>query len=467
LTTLILLFLGGVATLFAGIFLHRKNIQPLVLLILTAALGSSIWGIFAPVQPSSYDTMWIFDAYAMKFTAIAIFSTLLLVLLSARSLKHTHDTLADHYALMLFVLCGAICMASFQNMVMLFLGIEILSIPLYVLAGSRKNDLHSNEAALKYFIMGAFATGFLLMGIALVYGATGHFDTQGIAAYLTAQNTTPNYLLHIGILMLVVAMCFKVGAVPFHFWSPDVYQGAPTLVTAFMATVVKVAAFAAFFRLFMSCFVLVNDVYATAIAVVAAVTILLANLVAARQSSVKRMLAYSSISHAGYLLMVLLPDAMFADFFHNTTASDTVLFVYLAAYTVATVGVFALYLGVVGSSDFATTDAFNGFARRKPIMAATGTIAMLSLAGIPPTAGFFGKYLVFTQTLGNYPWLVIVAIVGSGISIFYYLRLVVAMYFNEPTADAPEINPPEVYQVVMIVCVILLFLIPFLPNIMA
>ena len=455
--TLIILFVGAIIVLFAGLFSQRKNLLPITIIVLLGSLASSILNLNTPTPPI-FASMLRFDNYAIVCSNIAIVATILIVLLSGWAFRHQTHSLGDHYALMLFVLCGALCMVSFNNLTMLFLGIEILSIPLYVLAGSRKNDLHSNEAALKYFIMGAFATGFLLMGITLIYGASGSFDIATIKNF-TVQNPQNSVLLNVGVLLLVVAMCFKIGAVPFHFWSPDVYQGAPTLVTTFMATVVKIAAFGAFYRLFSLAFVAIMPVWSGAIAVVSMVTMLVANLIAVQQTSIKRMLAYSSVSHAGYLLMTLLSV--------NQTGASTAVLVYLYAYSVATICVFAVYIAVSQSSDFVGVEAFVGLGTKKPLLAACATIAMLSLAGIPPTAGFFGKYLIFSQTLNNYTWLVVAAIISSAISIYYYLRIVTAMYFSDEPASDYRIEVPSVYKVVMVFCVLLMIAIGFLPDTLA
>ncbi|MFM7725127.1 MAG: NADH-quinone oxidoreductase subunit N, partial [Flavobacteriales bacterium] len=265
----------------------------------------------------------------------------------------------DRSALVVFALIGALCMVSFNNMIMLFLGIEILSVSLYVLAGSEKLRLDSNEAALKYFLMGAFATGFLLFGIALTYGATGSFDLQVISQAVAANPSSSNMMLVSGLFMLLVALVFKVSAAPLHFWAPDVYQGSPMPVTAFMSTVVKTAAFAAFFRLFFVAFSPLVGSWTLTLSVISGVTILIGNVAAVAQSNLKRMLAYSSVAHAGYLTMAVV--AM------NDQASSS-LFFYAVAYSLSSLSAFSILLIVSGANGIETTEAFRGLARKSPLL---------------------------------------------------------------------------------------------------
>jgi NADH-quinone oxidoreductase subunit N len=354
----------------------------------------------------------------------------------------------DRYALVLFAIFGAVLMASYSNMVMLFLGIEILSIPLYVLAGSRKDDLFSNESSMKYFLLGAFATGFLLFGIALLYGYSGSFDIStiytksqsSIGGFSISQHPS-NVLLYGGILFILIGLSFKVAAVPFHFWTPDVYQGAPTPVTAFMASIVKIAAFAAFLRLFLNAFSGTQNAWLGVVWTLSALTILLGNITAVYQTSIKRMLAYSSISHAGYMLLAIL--AM------NQHSAGAILY-YTAAYSVSTIAAFAV-LSILESANSQsllvsdeqqttgagqlttiTFDSLAGLAKQNKFLAFAMTIAMLSLAGIPPLAGFFGKYYIFTSAIqSGYLYLVLIAVLGSLIAVYYYFRVIIVMY-REP-----------------------------------
>ena len=442
--TLIFIFLAAIVILFAGTGKNKKLLMPLAL----TALGIGLVLTFFDFQSAlpQFTGMLNFDRFSQGFTFLMLASTLLLVLLSEFVMRK-EEIKGDLYGLMLFVLCGGICMVSFEHLVMLFLGIEILSIPLYVLAGSEQKSLRSNEAALKYFVMGAFATGILLFGITLVYGATGTFVLSEIA-----QNV-PSTMLNVGILLLLCGMAFKIGAAPFHFWSPDVYEGSPHLFTAFMASVVKLAGFGAFYRLFIDgfgTFQLSN--WGIPLAIIAAITIILGNVTALMQNKPKRMLAYSSISHAGYALMAILG---------NSSTSASTLLLYLAAYSVATIALFAVFIPLAEKSEQDGFEIFNGLGKTHPFAALTATLGMMSLAGIPPTAGFFGKYLLFTEAFNSYPWLVLIAVLGSAVSIAYYLRILMAMYFKSPEGN--PVQMPFAYKIVFglsVACIILLIVFP-------
>lgn len=423
-SALIILFLTALAVLFTGLTHRRSLLQPIALIGTLIAFGVSCVGLTIgdPFGWNNlYPEMLRFDRYAEAFTATALLSTALIIGLSGFGFRALSDTLGDNYALLLFSLCGAVCMFAFENITMLFLGIEILSIPLYVLAGSRRDNTYSNEAALKYFLMGAFATGVLLFGTALVYGATASFDLKTIAAVLTEGRHSVN-MLHVGILLILVGLSFKISAVPFHFWAPDVYTGSPNTVTAFMATVVKTAGFAAFFKLFTQAFGPAAAFWEIPVAAIAAVTMTLANLTALFQNDFKRMMAYSSISHAGYLLLAVLAGG---------DAGAGSILLYTFAYSLATICAFGAYMAVAEPRLDGAFSAFNGLEKKSPLLAVILAISMLSLAGIPPTAGFFGKYFIFSAVFNKYPWLVVLAVINSAISIYYYFKVIVAMYFTK------------------------------------
>ena len=419
-TALLILFFTAIAVLFAGLTGKRGLLQPIALIGSLLALGGVVAGPPAGWN-DLYPSMFLFDSYALAFSGVAIVATALIIGLSGWGFRNLHETLGDNYGLLLFSLCGALVMFSFTNMVMLFLGIEILSIPLYVLAGSRRDDLASNEAALKYFLMGAFTTGILLFGMALVYGASGSFDLGLIASAISDGRHSAG-MLNAGILLIIVGLSFKISAVPFHFWAPDVYQGSPTLVTTFMATVVKTAGFAAFYRLFSMAFPGAESFWSVPVAVVAALTMTLANVTALFQTDFKRMMAYSSISHAGYLLLAVLAIGV--------AGGDRALLFYSLTYSLATICAFGAYMLVAEQNGDGSFSAFNGLAKKQPLLAAVLAIAMLSLAGIPPMAGFFGKYFLFTAAFAKYPWLVVLAVINSAISIYYYFKIIIAMYFT-------------------------------------
>lgn len=442
-TALLILFLTAVAAMFAGLFGNRKLLQTLTVVGVSSALITVVMSLYSGNEGTwneSFQTMIHFDRYAMAFSSIALLSTLLLAGLSIWGLRALENTLGDHYALILFSVCGALCMFSYTNIVMLFLGIEIMSIPLYVLAGSRRDDLASNEAALKYFLMGAFATGILLFGMTLVYGSTATFDTAGIAAAIERGVASPG-MLKVGILLIVVGLSFKVSAVPFHFWAPDVYQGSPNMVTAFMSTVVKTAGFAAFYRLFSTSFIGMIDFWSVGLAAIAGITMTLANFTAIFQADFKRMMAYSSISHAGYLLMGVIVAGQ--------PGSAGAILMYLLTYSIASITAFAAYMMVAEPSGDGSFGAFNGLGKKQPFVAAIMTIAMFSLAGIPPLAGFFGKYFLFTSVVGAYPWLVVLAVINSAVSIYYYFKVVVAMYFSKEENEYEITTPANVRWILL------------------
>lgn len=419
-TALLILFTTAIAVLFSGLTGNRKAVHAIALIGSLLALGSVFADPFAKWN-DLYASMFRFDTYALAFSGVAILTTALIIGLSGWGFRNLHDTLGDNYGLILFSVCGALVMFSFTNMVMLFLGIEILSIPLYVLAGSRREDLSGNEAALKYFLMGSFTTGILLFGMALVYGATASFDLGAIASAISDGRHSAG-MLNTGILLILIGLSFKVSAVPFHFWTPDVYQGSPNLVTTFMATVVKTAGFAAFYRLFSMAFPGAESFWSVPVAVVAALTMTLANVTAIFQTDFKRMMAYSSISHAGYLLLAVLAI--------GAEGGDKALLFYTLTYSLATVCAFGAYMVVAEQNGDGSFSAFNGLSKKQPLLAAVLAISMLTLAGIPPTAGFFGKYFLFTAAFAKYPWLVVLAVINSAISIYYYFKIIIAMYFS-------------------------------------
>lgn len=326
---------------------------------------------------------------------------------------------SELYALMLFALCGGIVLFGYQNMVTLFLGVEILSIPLYVMAGANKTDLRSNEASIKYFLMGAFATGFLLFGIAFIYGSAGSFDLYKIHDFGVANSGNVMFIL--GVLLILCALAFKVALAPFHMWSPDVYAGSPSLITAFMASVVKISGFFALFRLMTIGFAGVTHEWINVLGVFLIITLLLANVMGLAQTNAKRMLAYSSVSHAGYIGLV---------FFGMTSLSTYNLAFYLFAYALSTVGVFMCLIWVEKLKRETSFGAFKGLAKTEPLLATAATISMLSMAGVPLTAGFMGKFALFSQAMNGAAFLVLVAVLGSALSIAYYLRLIIAMFLS-------------------------------------
>lgn len=388
--------------------------------------------------------------FSVLFNAVAIAATFLYFVLCGSAFEKAGDDVADYFALVFFILSGITLSGSFNNLLMLFLAIEIISIPQYILAGVDKKNLKSNEASLKYFLMGSFTTGILLMGIALIYGATGTFNIREMG--LGTGDLSPLALC--GIILLGFALAFKVSAAPFHFWTPDVYDGSPTVFTAFMATVVKAAGFIAFMRLFHVSFAGGNlsSHWQLIIAIITAATLLIGNFTAVFQQSVKRMLAYSSIAQAGFMLFAIVAV--------NETAIQGII-LYSVAYSVATIGIFAILLKL---KDY-TFEGYNGLARKHPLLALVNTIFLLSLAGIPLTAGFFAKYFVLSAVVqqGQLLWLVILAVLCAAVSAYYYFRVIIAMYFK--TGDAETSEPITTgFKSVLVIGAAVIILLGVFPN---
>jgi NADH-quinone oxidoreductase subunit N len=291
------------------------------------------------------------------------------------------------------------------------------------LAGTAKKDVRSSEAALKYFLTGSFATGILLFGIAWVYGATGSFDVNMLASVINMEDTHSS-LLYVGVLLILSSFLFKVGAAPFHFWSPDVYSGSPSIVTGYMAAVVKLGAFGAFYKLFSVCFPALHDFWAPALVVMAILTMFVGNLSALSQTTFKRLLAYSSITHVGYALLTILTQ--------NPESESNLLF-YLFSYGFSVIALITIAMIVNDEQD--RLEAFKGLAKRNPVLGFVAVLALLSLAGVPPLVGFFGKYLVFSTAISEYPTLVIIAIINSGIGIFYYLKTIITIVSKDELAE--------------------------------
>jgi NADH-quinone oxidoreductase subunit N len=441
----------GIISLVAEIANFKKWLITIIMLGLVgaAALVVADWN----TAVAYYQDMLVFDNFSLGFTGLIIVTSIFWFW-TASGFFDTLFHKTDKSALILFAIAGAVLMVSFNNMAMLFLGIEILSISLYVLAGSRKEDLGSNEAAFKYFLMGSFATGFLLLGITFVYGATGSFQINTIGDYvLTHAGELPAFF-YAGALLMLIGLAFKISAVPFHFWAPDVYEGSPTAVTGFMSTIVKIAAIASFFKIFSICFVTIAPVWEMTLQVIMVLTLVIANVTAVYQNSVKRMLAYSSIGHVGYLLLAFLAD-------HKN--SDGTIFFYLAAYAISSLAAFGALIIVGGKEENTLLERFNGLFKRSPLVAVGLTIALLSLAGIPPLPGFFGKYLVFALAINNgmVPF-VILAIIMSLIGVYYYFKVIIAMYFKDATGEVVAVSASK--QALIVVLILITLAMGILPD---
>lgn len=459
----ILLLSGlGIIALFAELFKFRKALFVITILGLlgTIATAISYWKFDDGEYAKYFAGMIDFQHSSVVMSVIMLTTALLWFIMSGDYLrKETSET--DHTALVLFALVGALILTCYTNLVMLFLGIEILSIPLYVLAGSRKNEPNSQEAAFKYFLLGAFASGFLLFGIALLFGATGTFDLAGMNAVVTSKAASASLpgFFYGGLIMVLVGLLFKISAAPFHFWAPDVYQGSPTVFTAFMSTVVKTAAVVAILRLFnvqgQGALTAVSDFWISIIAVCVGLTFVISNLSAAVQTSVKRMLAFSSISHAGFLLLAVVAASAFT--------GKAIIF-YTAAYSVASIVAFTVLINIIRVTGGDAIDNFNGLGKKNPLLAVVMCIALLSLAGIPPTAGFFAKYYVLTAAIGSgHYWLAIIGILGSLVGVYYYFRIIIAMYFKE-AKEGIEYNADSKHQALLFVTAVATIVLGLLPD---
>lgn len=450
--TLIAIGALAILVLLLEIFGARKTIIPVTIIGLLATLGISLGGIFTESGPASFFSNTIIeDRYSMSFSSLFILLTIFIVLMGADFYRNDSKRLSDYISVKLLLLFGGVAMVSFGNLATYFLGIEILSISLYILAASKPLDVKSNEAGMKYFLMGAFASGFLLFGIALIYGATGSFDMEVI--HQAGMSAGVEDWFYIGIAMVSVAMLFKIAAVPFHLWAPDVYQGSPTLITALMSTLAKVIAIAGFYRLIEGMYGNFSEAFTNALIVISILSMAVGNIMALRQQNVKRMLAFSGISHAGFMLMALLaiPNG----------ASN--LLYYATAYAIAGIAAFAVVVVITKDKEDEDIFRFNGLGKKNPLLALTLTIALLSLSGIPILGGFFGKVFLFGQMLElGYTTLVIIAVINSIISIGYYFKLILAMYTKDSTDEAVTISP--VYTFVAVAATLINIAIGLFPD---
>src|SRR5882672_4869748 len=423
---------------------------------LVAAAVASVWlGTSSSAPRTAFNGMIVLDDLRLGFTFIFLIVSILTILIAMVWIEVEGLPAGEFHALLLFATCGMMLMASAGDLVIVFLGLEILSIATYVMAGFRRTDVRSNESSLKYFILGSFASAFLLYGIALVYGATatdtlpGTTNIAAIAGRLNHSLYPP--LLLAGAAMLLVGFGFKIATAPFHVWTPDVYEGAPTPVTAFMAAGPKAAGFVSFMRIFVFGFPIATAVASTsgyahkswlgALAIMAALTMSVGNVVAIVQNNVKRMLAYSSIAHAGYALVGFVAAGAATDTEQRSAALTAVAF-YLLTYAVMNMGAFAIITLIARSNDrHNEVDDYNGIGFLSPVLAFSLSLFLLSLLGMPLTAGFMGKVMVFTTAVRQgYAWLVVIGVLNTAISAYYYLRLIVVMFFRE--RNAPWDPPP-------------------------
>jgi len=422
------LVIAAAIVLLADLFLPRSQKQILayvaLLGIVVAFVATGlVWSATGPAFLGT-DGMAVADGYALFFNFVFMTVAGLAVLISVDYTDRQGLAQGEYYALLLLSTAGMSVIAAATDLMVLFVGLEVLSMPLYVLVGLKRGQAESNEAGLKYFLLGAFASAFLLYGIALTYGAGGSTALSAVAAGLAADSS-PGLLALAGLGLILVGFGFKVALVPFHAWTPDVYQGAPTSVTAFMSVGAKAAGFAALGRALAIAFPGLLTEWSPLLAILATLTMTLGNVGALRQTDLKRLLAYSSVAHAGYLLVGLAAA--------NEAGLASVLF-YLLAYSFMNVGAFAVVIAAeqAGGGDV-TVESVAGLAARKPGLAAGMAVALLSLAGMPPLAGFMGKFYLFRAAVeADLIWLAVVGVINSVISVYFYLKVIVAMYLREP-----------------------------------
>ena len=428
--------------LFAG-----KNKSGLVFVSLIGLLMTAISAFAKGDLPvHSFGGSYVVDHLSICFTMIFCMSSALAILLSVEYNNRVKIKVGEYYSLILFCTVGMIILASSTDLIMIFLGIEIVSICLYVLAGIRRDDPKSNEASLKYFLLGAFATGFLLYGMTLLYGTTGTTKLVEIARLLNTGEASSQPLMMMGVILLVIGFGFKVASVPFHMWAPDVYQGAPSPITAFMAVGPKAAVFAAFFRVFAEGLQELSPDWNVILSVVAVLTMFVGNLGAILQTNIKRLMAYSSVSHVGYILIAIIAK--------NSLGSSSLIF-YMLVYAFMIFGTFGIIvlMGREGNENL-ELENYAGLGFRYPLLALSMSIFLLSLGGMPPLAGFIAKFYIFQAALNEgYVILVVFAVLNSAISFYYYLKVIVYMYMEEP-AEKLQISMTPITIMVIAICLL-------------
>ena len=379
-----------------------------------------------------YSSLWLVDDYNIFFHVVFLFIAGMTILGSIDFLNRENINHGEYYALLLFATVGMLMMVGSNELVMIFLGLEILSIATYVLAGFRRTDVKSNESALKYFLLGSFSSAFFLYGTALIFGATGSTNLIVIADTLGGLEIQLS-LVHLAAALMLIALCFKVAVAPFHIWTPDVYEGAPTPVTGFMSVGPKAAGFAVLIRVFMTAFPTIQDRWTEVFWIVAALTMVLGNVIAVVQPNIKRMLAYSSIAHAGYVAVAFAAG--------SPRGVSSAMF-YLLAYSIMNLGAFTIVSVLSRSEDkLVNLNDYAGLATKRPGLAALLTLFLLSLAGIPGTAGFAGKFFIFRAAVeSNLIWLAVIGVITTVISFYYYLYVIVQMYMRDPIEEFADLR---------------------------
>ena len=397
------------------------------------------------------------DNFGLFVTLVLVVVGILTIMFSSQVIHRDGIPPGEYYTLILFSIAGMIMMATANDLLVIFIALEVLSLAVYVLTGIRREDPRATEAAFKYFLLGAFSSAFFLYGIAFTFGLAGSTHLDRIGSYLAAQSLSDNPLILVALGLLLVGFAFKISAVPFHMWTPDAYEGAPAIVTGFMSTGVKAAAFAAFARVFLSSFEPFSADWGPIVWVIAAATMILGTVVGVAQTNLKRMLAYSSIAHGGYLLVGLVAA--------NEVGKAAILF-YLAAYAITNLAAFGV-IALLGARDRANDELrdYAGLWYSHPGLSALMTVCLLSLGGLPPTAGFIGKWYIFSAAVSaDYYGLAVIGVLTSVISVFFYLRVVVMMYMQERGTEAPRIHVNAVGMTALTISIAVIFYLGILPT---
>lgn len=450
--------IGALIVLLVGAFVRGGGATASAVLTLITSLvalyfSKGLWG----ANVSLFNGLYVIDPFGTFFKVVILVILALVTVISRRYMQREGQPAGEYYALMAFGALGMMCMVSSNHFITIFIGLEVMSLAIYVLCGLFREQLRSVEASLKYFLLGAFATAFLLYGMALTYGSTGLLDVTQVGAFVQTGGFRANPMFLMGMAFLIVGFGFKIASVPFHMWTPDVYEGAPTSITAFMATGVKVAAFAAFLRVFYTAFYSFIPEWSAVLWFLAALTMTAGNILALVQTNLKRLLAYSSIAHAGYILVAFITG--------DKLLSSSILF-YLLAYAFMNIGAFTviILLGRKGEEN-EDIDSYAGLGVRHPFIAVCMSIFLLSLTGIPPLAGFMGKFYVFSAAVKNhFYWLAIIGMLNSAVAAFYYLRVLMYMYFRDPMKDIGRVDMAAGYIVVMLISVAALLYIGIFPR---
>ena len=449
--------LAALATMTAEAFRARDERMPVGWLGIVGLAGAAVSSVLLWNRNTSGFGVIQADNFGLFVTLVLVVVGVLTIMFSSQVLDQSDIPRSEYYALVLFSIVGMMMMATASDLLVVFVALEVLSLSVYVLTGIRRDNAGGTEAAFKYFLLGAFSSAFFLYGIAFTYGVTGSTRLAAVGSYLSAQSMSDNPMILMALGLLLVGFAFKISAVPFHMWTPDAYEGAPTIVTGFMSTGVKAAAFAAFARVFLSTFEPFSADWVPLVAALAAATMIVGTVVGVAQSNLKRMLAYSSIAHGGYLLVGLVAA--------NQVGKAAILF-YLLAYSVTNLAAFGV-IALLGSRDKANDELrdYAGLWHTQPALAALMTVCLLSLGGLPPTAGFIGKWYIFTAAVsGGHYALAVIGVLTSVISVFFYLRVVVMMYMSDRTTSQPLAPVPLAGLAALTLAIVVIFYLGVLPT---